>query len=146
MKLINFTIDLRKNDYQPVLAFEAGKNAFLVLAHFKIIPLGNPDRFTLENILLRLYNLNSDKKYVNIACTDYSPKKGLKPARVFLKFKMSKYPDMNIETVNTKNDVVNTSKGEKMEFHISFDTTSCKDDTVNGINNGNWPCNQNKIM
>jgi hypothetical protein len=147
MSLVNFTIDLKNNElYQPVLAFEATNNAFLVLAKFKgeLKQIKDKHFFLLEGINIRLENLIADGKYINLKCIDYIGKGKKNNARVVLRFVISNFPDMKKTVKVGLNDEFTLGGKERMEFQVSFEAGDCDGDT-SMIDNGNWPCNLNWI-
>jgi len=141
MGLIDFTIDLATREPQPILAYEANKNAFLVLGEFI---MNKDDKKKLEEVYLQTYNLLVGEKYVFIHCAEYIERTDSAEPGILIVFDISDKP-----VVQKKNLIIEKAKqdkfkkGDKIRIHISFDP---KNDCKSGlIDNGNWPCNRNKI-
>lgn len=144
MKLIDLTANLRINDAQPVVIFEASKNAFVILAEFKgeLDNVENPTKKDLKAILLSSYSLLSDGKYVYIHCAEYDEKVN-NTARVYLTLGIKDHPvlEKNLDIINLKDQVFDIGKGiDEIEFHLSFDISQCEGG--GHVNNGDWPCNK----
>jgi len=139
MTLTDFNIDLTNNEFQPVSAFSASKNAFLILASFTPTR-GKKDYYT--QIYFKIFHLNNDLNYNRIINISHKKEEddiisfnlcmGINKNPVF-GFAKLKLPDSKPE--------IYIPKGKTLRIHLEY-----RDNCSGPVNSGNWPCNNVKVM
>ncbi|MEL7268722.1 MAG: hypothetical protein AAGL34_04060 [Bacteroidota bacterium] len=145
-----FTIDLKSNEAQTVLAFEANNNAFLILGKFDTEEKADAENIReLRGLELRTENLIADGKYVFIECAKFIRKTPEAAAGVLCVFGVSNQPNfdwVSCEGIDVEGSVVEFEvfAEDKFQVHISFNKELYCSGTI-PIDDGDWPCKENGI-
>ncbi|WP_298313512.1 hypothetical protein [uncultured Aquimarina sp.] len=138
MVLTDFNINISDFKFQPIAAFSAGKNAFLILARFKQVD-NQQDYYT--NAEFKVFHLNNDLNYNQIKKIEFHQNNLTENKPSFyicmdIKDKPIFKPDeISIGSVYIPRD-------EELRIHLDY-----SDNCSNGpSNSGNWPCNNVKVM